>query len=102
MKIFFQKLVCFTLLALFFVNSVVPPDFARAQVPAPSPNLLISLSPHYSPAIVRGLSIYPDDPFKFDFIIDDVLVNVAPHIGDDAGIEKRKLAFAAKGSLTRE
>ncbi len=36
----------------------------------PEPGKMISLSPKFVPAYVKGISIYPNDPFKFDFIID--------------------------------
>ena len=75
MKRFIHKSVAILLLALFFLNSVVPSGFAQTQTANPIPVdtstlQLTSLSQVYHPAIVRGLSIYPNDPFKFDFIVD--------------------------------
>ncbi|MFH1064956.1 MAG: hypothetical protein V1734_00420, partial [Nanoarchaeota archaeon] len=40
----------------------------------PSPGTMINISPAFSPAMVQGITIYPDNPLKFDFII---------HPGDD-------------------
>jgi len=40
----------------------------------PAPGSMLTLSPSYTPAIVAGITIYPDNPLQFDFIID---------VGDD-------------------
>ena len=72
-----SKIWRIVLIILFFLNSILPADNLWAQAVTLAPTLpstadtsqLISLSKQYSPAIVRGLSIYPDDPLKFDFII---------------------------------
>jgi len=67
----FYKLSRLCVLVLFFINSVfMPVDYAQAQSFTPSFNSLVPLSGPFSPSIVRGLAVYPDDPFKFDFIID--------------------------------
>ncbi len=65
----FHKTCRVLLLALFLLNNVIPPNYARAQVAIPQLPV-VPLSQHYSPAIVRGLSVYPEDPLKFDFIVD--------------------------------
>ena len=36
----------------------------------PAPGTMIPLSASYNPAIVAGITIYPDNPLQFDFIID--------------------------------
>ncbi|MCK5214746.1 MAG: hypothetical protein KAR05_05285, partial [Candidatus Omnitrophica bacterium] len=36
----------------------------------PAPGSMISLTAPFTPAIVMGINIYPDNPLKFDFIID--------------------------------
>jgi len=53
----------------------MPPRIARAQiVPTvlnlPLPGSMVPVSSAYMPVIVKGLTIHPDDPLKFDFIID--------------------------------
>jgi len=76
MKSFSQKACCWALSVLFFLNNILPTGSAYAQTVYPvvfastSSLQLTGLSVAYHPPLVRGLSVYPDDPLKFDFIID--------------------------------
>jgi DnaJ-domain-containing protein 1 len=36
----------------------------------PAPGVRVSLSPEYNPLILKGLKVHPDNPFRFDFILD--------------------------------
>jgi hypothetical protein len=36
----------------------------------PAPGVRVSLSPQYNPPILKGIKVHPDNPFKFDFILD--------------------------------
>ena len=36
----------------------------------PVPGSMVGISPKFVPTIVKGITIYPNDPFKFDFIVD--------------------------------
>jgi len=36
----------------------------------PEPGTIVHLSPAYNPAILKGIKVHPDNPFKFDFILD--------------------------------
>jgi len=36
----------------------------------PAPGTMISISPGYTPLIIRGLTVHPDNPLKFNFIVD--------------------------------
>ena len=61
------------LLVICFSSSMVfPPSIAEAQyiMSLPRPGTMIGLSPAFQPAVVKGIRIYPDDPLRFDFIID--------------------------------
>ena len=47
------------------------PVQAQSALPyMPAPNKILNTSPAKNAPILRGIKIYPDDPFKFDFIID--------------------------------
>lgn len=51
------------------------PSVSLAQsVPAPILQTPISLTESFTPALIRGITIHPDNPLKFDFIVD---------VGDD-------------------
>ncbi len=45
------------------------PVFAQDYV-LPAPGLMVSPSPAFNPPILKGIKVHPDDPFKFDFILD--------------------------------
>jgi uncharacterized protein YnzC (UPF0291/DUF896 family) len=67
---FATKLVLWVVLIAFFVTTVHP-RLAEADVAfLPAPGTMVSLSPSFTPAFVRGIKVYKDNPFKFDFIID--------------------------------
>ena len=48
------------------------PSIACAQnmLGLPEPGTMIGLTPTYNPALIQGITIYPDNPLQFDFIID--------------------------------
>lgn len=55
----------------FVVEMVLLPiRSAFGQEAVSLPGQIISESPNYSPAVLRGLQYFPDDPLKFNFIID--------------------------------
>jgi len=65
------------LIAITFVfSSIIPPQKAYSQsvFNLPKPGAMVSMSPAYSPAIIKGITIHPENPLKVDFIVD---------IGDD-------------------
>jgi len=36
----------------------------------PVPGVMVNLSPEFNPPILKGIKIHPDNPFRFDFILD--------------------------------
>ena len=75
------------IITTFLSTSIIPPDIAQAQIlPSisgfssfnafnlPQPVSMLATTPAYTPAIVRGMTIFPDKPLQFDFIMD---------VGDD-------------------
>ena len=87
MTIYFNNLsrlfyrIFFSFIAFTFVFSqIIPPDISYAQVATqsvlhlPIPGSRISLSTVYSPTVIKGITIFPDNPLQFDFIV---------NIGDD-------------------
>ncbi len=74
---YYQKrhitLKCIVLAIVFFfaVNSVCPNQaLAQSMSGLPAPGTMVSLSPAFTPAILRGIRVYPDNALKFDFIVD--------------------------------
>ncbi|HQP11461.1 MAG TPA: hypothetical protein PK470_01735, partial [Candidatus Omnitrophota bacterium] len=68
---------CFTLnLALIFsltslggVCPVSAQELLKTSVGLPSPGTMVLPTSEYTPMTIKGITIYPDDPFKFDFIM---------------------------------
>jgi hypothetical protein len=56
----------------FCANLSVFPQAANAQevMNLPAPGIMITPSSGFNPAILRGIKIYPEEPFRFDFIVD--------------------------------
>lgn len=52
------------------------PSLVQAQtvLNLPQPGTMVSISPVFNPPIITGITIYPDNPLRFDFLVD---------IGDD-------------------
>ena len=36
----------------------------------PSPGVMVHLSPAFNPPLLKGIKVHPDNPFRFDFILD--------------------------------
>jgi len=64
------RLVAFTIILAFSASMVVSPAQAQNMPYMPVPGNMVSLSPHFTPTIMRGIKIFPDNPLRFDFIID--------------------------------
>ena len=56
-------------MGLVFVLLVPPPVHAQ-EIYLPAPGVRVSLSPAFNPPILKGLKVHPDNPFRFDFILD--------------------------------
>ena len=56
---------------LAFGAGVVPgPALAQGVFMLPPPGMMVAVTPGYVPVMIRGLTVHPDDPLKFNFIID--------------------------------
>lgn len=71
-KTTFFKAGVFFVLMVFMVTTVFPPSaFANTGLLGlPNPGVMVPLSPGFAPAMLRGIKIYPNNPLKFDFILD--------------------------------
>jgi phosphoglycolate phosphatase-like HAD superfamily hydrolase len=58
-------------LVSFLVTGIVGPMPAYAQdYRLPAPGVMVHLSPEFNPPILKGIKVHPDNPFRFDFILD--------------------------------
>lgn len=65
-----MKTITGIVLAAFCLTNV--PSYALAQTFAqmPAPGQAVALTPAFAPALIKGLCVDPQNPFKFDFIVD--------------------------------
>jgi hypothetical protein len=58
-------------LVSFLVTGIVGPMPAYAQdYRLPAPGVMVHLSPEFNSPILKGIKVHPDNPFRFDFILD--------------------------------
>ncbi len=104
-----SRLMLWFILSSFISNTIFFPSIAQAQIPIPVPTVLIGgvtlpqpghmLAPSisYQPAVMAGLTLNTENPFEFNFIInngDDKLT------GADLETESKKLINYFLASLT--
>ncbi len=59
------------IIVAFLINTIGPlPVIASESFYLPKPGVRVHLSPEFNPPILKGLKVHPDNPFKFDFILD--------------------------------
>jgi len=66
-----RHIICQGLIFAFLLNSFGPLPTARAdEFRLPAPGVRVALSPAFNPPILKGIKVHPDNPFRFDFILD--------------------------------
>ena len=65
-----RKILSSFLALAFVLTSVVPSSYAGLLFDLPVPGTMVPASAVYSPVLLKGITVYPDDPFRFDFIVD--------------------------------
>ncbi len=68
-----RQFIAFFSIAVFAFNTLLSPiDIVRAQelLNLPQPGVRVGLSPIFNPPVLKGIKVYPNDPFRFDFILD--------------------------------
>ncbi len=72
-SIAFRKLIC-SFVALTFSMGLVlgPTSIASAQYVSnlPQPGTMVLLSPAFQPPVLKGMTLHPENPLHFDFIVD--------------------------------
>ncbi len=71
-KIGFRKTVSGLILFAFLTGQVFTPSIVKAQLlpNIPAPGTMVGLSQPFNPPILKGVKVYSDNPFRFDFILD--------------------------------
>ncbi len=66
------------------ISLIVAPNPGFSVTAAlPEPGAMVHLSPSFEPVLIKGLRVYPQNPFQFDFIVDS----------GDSGLQNTDAAF---------
>jgi|GEM_PF-6855730 len=59
------------IILLFFITNILgsTPIYAQ-EIRLPAPGVMVHLSPEFAPPLLKGIKIYRNNPFRFDFILD--------------------------------
>jgi hypothetical protein len=58
------------IVSILLLNSFACPYAFAEGLFLPAPGVMVRLSPPFDPPILKGLKVYSDNPFRFDFILD--------------------------------
>jgi len=68
----FKRSVSVILIFTFISTSIITPQTASAQsiINMPLPGVMVKPSVVFTPTLIKGVQVFADQPFKFDFIVD--------------------------------
>ncbi len=89
-------IVSFVVVAFLSTSVVTPASYAQA-VNLPKPGTMVMTSPAFTPAMLRGITIDSENPFRFDFIVDNGDTGLK---GDALKAESEKLIKYFLASMT--
>ncbi len=65
-----KRIISLCLIISFISTSVIAPQRSYASTPLPEPGTMVNLSSTYTPVLIKGLKVHPENPLLFDFILD--------------------------------
>ncbi|MBF0572000.1 MAG: NUDIX hydrolase [Candidatus Omnitrophica bacterium] len=69
-----HKAISVFILVCFISTSINNPAYSQvisdSILHLPAPGFRVGLSPDFAPAILKGITVHPENPFQFDFIVD--------------------------------
>src|SRR5258708_7620259 len=65
-----RKAIFVGTLFAFLANFFVLPSAQAQEIFLPAPGVRVALSPGFNPAVLKGIKVHPENPFRFDFILD--------------------------------
>ncbi|MBF0388452.1 MAG: sensor histidine kinase [Candidatus Omnitrophica bacterium] len=66
---FFKRFFCLVTLAAF-IGSSVTPAYSQSIQALPEPGVRVGLSASLNPPVLKGIKVFCNEPFRFDFILD--------------------------------
>lgn len=67
-----RRTIAFCALFAFILNTIVLPvqkAVAQENFGLPALGVMVGLSPQFDLPVLKGIKVYPDNPFRFDFIL---------------------------------
>jgi hypothetical protein len=65
-----MRIYVFIILVAFLINVFGPIPTKAEEFILPRPGVMVHLSPSFNPPVLKGIKVHPDNPFRFDFILD--------------------------------
>lgn len=82
----------------FLFTTILPPGYAQTiGLSLPIPGTMVNLSPAFVPVLLKGMTVHPDNPLKFDFIIDSGNTKFTQ---DEVKVESERLVKYFLASMT--
>lgn len=73
-----HRLICTIVASIFSISVIMPANaYAQPVFSLPAPGAMVSLSNAFSPIVIKGIEIFPEDPFKFNFYVDTGESNIS-------------------------
>lgn len=87
---FVYRVISLIIAIAFLTTAIIPPSYAQSitALNLPMPGVMLTQSPAFVPVLLKGMTIHPEDPFRFDFIVDSGNTNFAQ---DEIKKESEKL-----------
>ncbi len=66
-----HRIFCGFLAFTFLFSWVLPPGYAQSigALNLPAPGAMVTPTPGFTPALINGITIHPENPLEFDFIV---------------------------------
>src|SRR5476649_1382049 len=66
---YWKPKISILLIVCFFVSGLNMSLAREDEFYLPPPGVMVHLSPPLNPPILKGIKVYPNDPFRFDFVL---------------------------------
>lgn len=69
-----KRIVCSCIAVTFSLSLILPPQVSAQMIPQtnlnlPVPGAMINQTPGYTPVLINGIKVHPDNPLKFNFFV---------------------------------
>ncbi|MBF0489090.1 MAG: AAA family ATPase [Candidatus Omnitrophica bacterium] len=81
------------ILVAFLLNTIVPMRVFAQELTLPKPGVMVHLSPEFNPPILKGIKVHVDNPFRFEFVLDQ---------GDSTSAEAKRESNLAKADYLKQ